>query len=62
MLTLRSMDAVIVMVAPVCTTYQVVQMLNLNYNLRRIYFVVKSDKYCPYLESLDSKVAHILPS
>ena len=46
------MDAVIVMVAPVCTTYRVVQMLVLNFSFRHIYFVVKSSEYCPYLEGL----------
>ena len=49
-------DVVIVMVAPVCTTRQIVQRLNYHYNFRRIYFIVKSVEYCPFLKSLDDSI------
>ena len=49
-------DVVIVMVAPVCTTRQIVQRLNYHYSFRRIYFIVKSAEYCPFLKSLDDSI------
>ena len=52
----HDMDVVIVMVAPVCTTRQIVQRLNYHYNFRRIYFIVKSKEYCPFLKSLDDSI------
>ena len=50
------MDVVIVMVAPVCTTQQVVERLNFHYHFRKIYFVVKQVEICPYLRSLAKNI------
>ena len=37
-------------------TRQIVQRLNYHYNFRRIYFIVKSAEYCPFLASLDDSI------
>jgi len=52
----HDMDVVIVMVAPVCTTQQVVERLNFHYHFRKIYFVVKQTEICPYLQSLAKNI------
>ena len=46
------MDVVIVMVAPVCTTKEVVSTLRYNFQFRRVYFIVKDERFCPYLREM----------
>lgn len=46
------MDVVIVMVAPVCTTKEVVSTLRYNFQFRRVFFIVKDERFCPYLREM----------
>eukprot|EP00232_Nephroselmis_pyriformis_P018710 CAMPEP_0182884444 /NCGR_PEP_ID=MMETSP0034_2-20130328/18999_1 /TAXON_ID=156128 /ORGANISM="Nephroselmis pyriformis, Strain CCMP717" /LENGTH=336 /DNA_ID=CAMNT_0025017645 /DNA_START=176 /DNA_END=1183 /DNA_ORIENTATION=- len=47
-----TVDVVVVMVAPACTTAQAVRLLKYHFNFRRVIYIVKSPVYCPWITGI----------